>query len=108
MLTANRKLKALQYLAGIAIIFVIVAFKASVEVAAWFVICGVIGYLNAFYVVRLLISLIGRKKSSRTGMVIAIGSIAVSAAIVYFGYGLVLSLTTACFVFIDAVVLRFK
>lgn len=101
-------MKALQYLFGIAVIFVIVAFKASVEVAAWFVVCGVIGYLNAFYVIRLFISLIGRKKPSRVEILIAVGSIVVSAAIVYFGYGLVLGLTTACFVFIDAVVLRFK
>ena len=107
MLSQTSK-KLLQYCFGIALIFCIAASKAGLETAAWFVFCGLVGYANAFYVIRFFVSLATRSTFGTFGKFVALAAIVCSALIAYFGYGVVLALTTAIFFLIDALVLRFN
>lgn len=92
-------------------LFAAVAYKSGPAAATWFVACCVVGYLNAFYVFRsLLIVVRGQRVGIRSWVVAAASSIA-SGAIICFGSSgdtAVLILATLGFIWIDALVLRFR
>lgn len=108
MLTAEQKSQATRYVVGIGIMFAIVSVRYGIGTAGWFMSSGVIGYVNAFYVLRLInpIAHVNRRHWLTIGM--CAGAIALSTLIIIGGYGLVLALATVCFVVVDAAVLRFK
>ena len=108
LLMESKTWDTLRYGLGIALIFGITASMAGFEVAAWFTACGVIGYMNDLYVFRSFLSFIRREKINKRTTFFALFSVLATAIIVWFGYGLVIALTSVCFVAIDALVLRFK
>jgi hypothetical protein len=108
MLTREIWRKSVRSLIAIAVLLLVASMEAGLEKAAWFVACGVVGYLNAFYAVRCLTLLVSRGKARRGRVLVAAMAVTASAPIVYCGYGIILALTTTVFVLIDALVLQFR
>ena len=92
---------------GLALIFVLAAYQADSRIAAWFLASGIVGYLNDFGVIHTVLSTFkGEKVGYRTLLLVLVALLG-NAVILFYGYGIVVALTTACFLALDAIVLRF-
>jgi hypothetical protein len=99
---------ALFYGANLLVVFLIVATKYDVKVASFAVGCFVVGSLNVFGLMHLALRIHRQEPVSRMLYVAAVCAVLGSAALVLWGHVWPLFLVTACLLFIDAVVLKFK
>ncbi len=99
---------ALFYGANLLVIFVVVATKHDIEVASIAVGSMVIGFLNVFGLLHLALRLYRKEPVSRMLYAAAVCAVLGSTALCLWGYVWPLLLVTACLLFIDAVVLKFK
>jgi RHS repeat-associated protein len=90
--------------------FVVVAWASSVRVALLAGICFLAGYLNEFHLVNPLLSFVRFRKVSIRKIATGIFVIAADSCFLYFCRGLlpIVSMTTAMFSILDALVLKFS
>jgi hypothetical protein len=81
---------------------------ADVRIAAAVVASFIAGYINEFHLVRSAIALLRGHGIESVSVVISLCGIVLSAAIVAFGFWLVLLLATGVYFVVDALVLRFR
>ena len=86
--------------AGVALLYLLVSIKADYKIAAWFIACGVIGYLNGFVIGPSLISFVRKRKVRRGEVVLSVLAVVCSALLVFAGYGAPLLICTLSFLLI--------
>jgi hypothetical protein len=84
-----------------AVLFFLAWYRAGVEAAGWLIASWFVGYLIVFRLLEMGISTARRRKVSRSSYWLSFLALAGSVAIVGFGYGQVLALTTLIFLVID-------
>ena len=93
---------------GLILLFALVTYRAGSIVAAAFLACGVLGYLNAFAVFRAALAVLTHRGLSKLTVALVAIAIAGSVLICYFGYWAPLAMSTGAFLVIDGLALRFK
>lgn len=86
--------------AGVVLLYLLVSLKADYKIAAWFIACGVIGYLNGFVVGPSLVSFARKRKIRRGEVVLSVLAVVCSALLVFMGYGAPLLICTLSFLLI--------
>ena len=104
---SQQQLTWLKATGGLALIFAIAAYRYDLRTAVAFVTSCFAGWLNVFGALHAFLAFVRRQPIS-AGTSVAVGTaLILSVALAFFGYWLVLALTTACVLLIDAAVLRF-
>ena len=93
--------------AGVLLLYLLVSLKADYKIAAWFIACGVIGYLNGFVVGPSLISFARKREVRRKEVVLFVLTVLCSALLVFMGYGAPLLICTLSFLLIFWMVMLF-
>ena len=93
--------------AGLTLLYLLVSARAGYEIAAWFIACCMIGYLNGFVVGPSLISLVRKMEVRVRAIVLSVFALACSALLFSLGYGAPLLICTLSFLFIYWMVVLF-
>jgi hypothetical protein len=94
--------------AGLLVLLILGTIKGGLVVGLWFLTCGVIGWVNAFGAFQSIVWCLRGHKLPVAAGIIAAASVLASALVVFAGHGSVLFLTTASFLLINAIILRFN
>ena len=93
--------------AGLGLLFALIAHQYDLRTAAAFISTCVAGWLNVFGVLHALVAAARHTAVSGRTWLVALVALVFDVLLIFFGYGLVLALTTAGLLLIDALVLRF-
>jgi len=107
-MSREKLLMIARYFVGLVCLFAAAMWMADVRVALAVVASFVAGYVNQFYVIRSMIALARGSSIRMPTLLLATFGIAMSIAIVGFGFGLVLLLATGTYFVVDALILRFR
>jgi len=102
------QIKLLKIVGYLALLFVVATYAADVHIALVFVSSGVLGYLNILGILHAAISRYKGYAVGRLSILIVFAALLGDTLVIFSGYGVVLALTTTCFLLIDALVLRFQ
>jgi len=89
------------------LLYLLVSIKAGFEIAAWFMACGLIGYLNAVVVGPVLVSVVRKTKVRAREKGLFALALACSTLLFLLGYGVPLLLCTLSFLLIYWTILLF-
>jgi hypothetical protein len=104
---SHQQLMWLKTTFGLTLIFAIAAYRYDLRTALAFVSSCLAGWLNVFGALHAFLALV-RHQPVSVGTSVAVGiALILSVALAFFGYWLLLALTTSCVLLIDAAVLRF-
>jgi hypothetical protein len=105
---SQRQLTWLKTTSGLALIFAISAYRYDLRTAAAFVSSCFAAWLNVFGALHAFLAFVRRQPIS-AGTSVAVGTaLILSVALAFFGYWLLVALTTSCVLLLDAAVLRFS
>jgi hypothetical protein len=98
---------SVQVAIGVVLLFALVSWKYNPRVAAIFIGGALIGNFAEFYLFRLLICLGGRRKPTRTEIILGALALVGGATFVYFGLSILLLMFIGLWFLLDALVLKF-
>ena len=106
-MATRSQLQFLKAAAGLALLFVLIAYFYHLDTAVAFISSAVAGWLNVFGIFHALLAAARRAVVGGRTQLVIVAALLLDALIIFFGYGLVLALITGCLLLIDALILRF-
>ena len=104
----SRRSQILSTAAGVALLFVLVAYRSGAWVATLFVVSGLLGYFNTFAALPTFAAVISRHNVKTPTALLSLASITGSAILCYLGYWAPVVLCTGSFLVIWGVVSLFS